>query len=154
MSPILLPVPHIQQHNSGECLVACAAMLLNYLGISVSYDRLFRLLKVRPLIGTPSSNIREVRKLRVNVIYQQGTLAELYTHLAHNQPCIAFVRSGELPYWTMDTDHAVVVVGIDDQSVYLNDPEFPHSPIQVSQGDFDLAWLEWDELYTTFSRRG
>jgi hypothetical protein len=31
--------------------------------------------------------------------------------------------------------------------VYLNDPTFLEAPIQVSRGEFDLAWLEKDEVY-------
>ncbi|MEZ4732190.1 MAG: hypothetical protein R3E79_34160 [Caldilineaceae bacterium] len=48
-------------------------------------------------------------------------------------------------------DHAVVVVGFDEQSIYLHDPEFAESPINVSYGDFDLAWLEHDEMYAVLT---
>jgi hypothetical protein len=30
-APVRLPVPHVQQRNNGECLVACIAMCLGYL---------------------------------------------------------------------------------------------------------------------------
>lgn len=40
---------------------------------------------------------------------------------------------------------------MDAQSVYLNDPAFANAPIQVSQGDFQLAWLEHDEFYAVLS---
>lgn len=90
MNHILLPVPHLQQQERGECLAACAAMLLAY---------------------------------------------------------VAFVKTGELPYWDEDCDHAVVVAGLDDEVVYLNDPAFPDAPVQVPRGDFDLAWLGRDEFF-------
>jgi len=67
------------------------------------------------------------------------------------QPCIAFVKTGELPYWKRSVDHAVVVAGIDDGYVYLNDPDLPTAPISVSLGDFDLAWLEHDEMYAVLT---
>ena len=35
----------------------------------------------------------------------------------------------------------------------LNDPAFEEAPKVVSRGDFDLAWLERDEVYATFLRR-
>ena len=41
----------------------------------------------------------------------------------------------------------MVVIGLDAQYVYLNDPEFDVNPIQVSRGDFDLAWFEHGEFY-------
>ncbi len=37
--------------------------------------------------------------------------------------------------------------------VYLNDPARPNAPIEVSHGDFDLAWLEQDEFYAALMRR-
>lgn len=38
-------------------------------------------------------------------------------------------------------------------SMYLNDPAFDYAPIKVSCGDFGLAWLERDEVYSTFIRQ-
>lgn len=149
---MLLSVSHIQQRRPGECLAACAAMVLTYLGLSISYARLLRLLRVKPGIGAPASNIRELEQLGIDVVYQQGTLTELRQHLMNNIPCIVFVKTDELPYWDQATDHAVVITGFDDKYVYLNDPEFPDAPMQVSHGDFDLAWLGRDEFYTILTR--
>ncbi|MDM8528749.1 C39 family peptidase [Anaerolineales bacterium HSG24] len=150
MSTIQLPVPHIQQPNDGECLAACAAMLLLYLNIPVDYPKLLKLLKVRPNIGTPAYNIKRLEQLGLTILYQQGSLPDLQQYLSKNRPCIAFVKTVELPYWPEATDHAVVVTGIDPQFVYLNDPAFTTFPLQVPIGDFDLAWLERDEYYATF----
>ena len=108
MSPVILPVPHVQQHQRGECLASCA-MVLAYLGVSVAYGRLLKLLRVKTQIGAPASNIRNLKKLGLDVIYQQGTLAELHHHLTSHRPCIAFVKTSELPYWAEQTNHAVVL---------------------------------------------
>ncbi|NEP85227.1 MAG: hypothetical protein F6K39_48365 [Okeania sp. SIO3B3] len=147
MSRLILPVPHIQQRQQGDCLVACAVMLLQYLGRPADYKALSKLLQVRPHIGTPAANIRNLETLGVTVIYTQGTWADLEHHLAHNRPCLALVQTGELPYWQERTEHAVVVVGLDETFVYLNDPDFPDAPIQTPRNEFDLAWLEQDEHY-------
>jgi uncharacterized protein YvpB len=63
------------------------------------------------------------------------------------------VQTIELPYWSEPTDHALVVTGLDKTSIYLNDPAFANAPIQVPHGDFDLAWLERDEMYATLIPR-
>ena len=153
MKPIHLPIRHIRQRNPGECLTACAKMALDFLGVSVTYDHLVKLLKIESF-GAVFSKVRELEQVGVQVIYKRGTLEELHDHLSNNRPCIALVWTGELPYWQSSTFHAVVVAGLDDQSVYLNDPDFPDAPVQVSHGDFGLAWLERDELYAALMKRG
>ena len=152
MASIILPVPHILQRQPGECLAACAAMILTYLALSVNYNRLLKLLQVKPDIGAPSFNIRQLKTLKVDVTYKQGTLVELHDHLINNRPCLTFVQTVELPYWNKEeNNHAVVVVGLDDDYVYVNDPAFLNAPIQVPRGDFDLAWLAKDEYYAVIT---
>ena len=122
------------------------------MGMEIPYERVMRILQTSEF-GTVVSKIRALEQLGVLIIYKQGTLAELREHLLNNHPPIAFVATRELPYWNSNEKHAVVVVGIDDNYVYLNDPAFPTPAIPVSHGDFDLAWLEWDELYAVLMRR-
>lgn len=61
---------------------------------------------------------------------------------------IISVQTKELPYWQgIASLHAVVLVGMDEEYVYLNDPEWPDAPIRVAIGDFDLAWLARGERF-------
>ena len=148
MQRILLPVTHFQQPRAGDCLPACAAMVMSHRGVAVTYSQLARLMKTIPGFGTPSFRLLDAgRSLGVEVEYGQGNLATLYKHLRQNRPPIVFVQTGQLPYWTEDVHHAVVVVGMSGSEIYLNDPAFIQAPIAVPLGDFDLAWLERDELY-------
>jgi hypothetical protein len=63
-------------------------------------------------------------------------------------PAVAFVNTGELTsYWQEQTNHAVVVSGIEGDLVYLNDPEFKSGPQVVPMGEFILAWEDKDYLY-------
>lgn len=43
------------------------------------------------------------------------------------------------------------MVGMSEQFLYINDPEFEKSPIPVPYGDFDLAWLAQNERYAVLS---
>lgn len=62
------------------------------------------------------------------------------------------MQTVELLYWNKEeNNHAVVVVGLDDDYVYVNDPAFLNAPIQVARGDFDLAWLAKDEYYAVIT---
>ncbi len=153
MTPLLLSVHNVRQRDRGECLAACVKMALDYMRFPVSYSRLLDLLRIQ-WFGAPSSNVRELERLGFAVVYKRGTLAELHAHLSQDRPCIAFVSTGGLPYWEEATDHAVVIVGLDERHVYLNDPEFEIAPLRVSRGDFQLAWLEQDERYAVLVRRG
>lgn len=111
------------------------------------------MLNVQRGVGTQFSNIRALERLKVTVTYRQyGALKELYTFLAAGWPCIASVQTQDLPYWNqVNVYHVVVVAGMDQEHVYLNDPEFPAGPIPVRIGDFDLAWLAQDETYAVIS---
>jgi ABC-type bacteriocin/lantibiotic exporter with double-glycine peptidase domain len=147
LPPVLLSVPHLQQPRDGDCLPACAYMVLAYIDKRIYYWRLRWLLGTQSF-GTPFFHLRRLERLGITVEGQaRGTLILLHQHLLQNRPCIVSVQTENLPYWPHNTLHAVVVVGIDDRSVYLNDPEFPEAPIAVPVGDFDLAWLAEDERY-------
>jgi len=126
-------------------------MVLDHLGVSADYDRLLRLLGVQPY-GAPGSRLNNLADLGVYVRYARGTLDELLDYLARGQPCIVLVRTDQLPYWTCATDHAVLVVGFDEQAVYVNDPAFEQAPQCVPRADFELAWLEFDYRYAVIWR--
>lgn len=151
MPNTLLPIPHHPQRSDGDCLAACAAMVLDHLGVSVNYDRLLRLLSIKSY-GAPGSHLNNLADLGMYVRYAQGTLDELFDYLARGQPCIVLVRTDQLPYWTYATDHAVLVVGFDEQAVYVNDPAFEQAPQRVPRADFELAWLEFDCRYAVIWR--
>jgi ABC-type bacteriocin/lantibiotic exporter with double-glycine peptidase domain len=152
-SPARLHVPHVQQRANGECLAACVAMCLGYLNRPVRYDRLIKLLKIQPAVGTQFSNIRNLQRLKYVVTYRTyGTLEELYILLSGGWPCITSVQTKELPYWnSVNIYHAVVVTGMDQDYAYLNDPELPDGPVSVRLGEFDLAWLAQDETYAVIA---
>jgi ABC-type bacteriocin/lantibiotic exporter with double-glycine peptidase domain len=143
---VLLPIPHQPQHSDGDCLGACAAMALAYLGRSVDYAQLLKLLKIKSY-GAPAGNIRLLAGLNLAIVYSQTDLTGLRAMLRDGWPVIVFVRTAELPYWTYGTDHALLVVGCDEGQVYVNDPAHSEFPITIPQGDFELAWLARDYYY-------
>lgn len=65
---------------------------------------------------------------------------------------IVFVQVKELPIWRgQDFKHAVVVVGLDDEIIYLMDPALDSGPTPTPIGDFQLAWDEMDNFYVTLT---
>ena len=115
MPRVLLPVSHLKQKGDGDCLAACAAMVLQYLDRGMDYSALVQLLKIRNF-GAPASNIRFLEQLGFSVTYSVTDVDGLFRMLEHGEPVIAFVRTGDLPYWAHETDHAVIVVGYDAET--------------------------------------
>lgn len=101
--------------------------------------------------GTPASRIRRLAVRGFDVIYRTGSLAELETWLEQDVPCILFVRTGELPYWDVDTAHAVVLVGLSAEQAYLLDPAVDQVPVTVSPDDLLLAWSYFDYTYAVLT---
>ncbi|MBI3957213.1 MAG: C39 family peptidase [Chloroflexi bacterium] len=152
-SPINLPVPLIRQRRPGECLVACVAMLYASWNIRFSYDELKTDLRIRPNAGSPLENVRQLSPKGFAVYFQRrGTFANLYGMLERGWPSIVSVQAGEFPYWQEPpTQHAVVVVGMIDDNILVNDPTFADAPLAIPYGDFDLAWLEMDEAFAVIA---
>ncbi len=149
----LQPDLHSQQSADGFCLPACAQMAFAYLGILRTQEELARLLKMRPGFGTPIPNILNLRSRQIDVTYQSnGSLSDIRLCLERNIPVIACVEAGELPHWQgVRAQHAVLVVGLDEQKVSLHDPALEQGPISVPLGDFMLAWDEMENRYAVIT---
>ena len=151
MPNTLLPIPHFQQKQNADCLAACAMMVLTHLGFQMEYDTILHLLKVRAF-GASGQNLKYLSPLGVTVIYREGSLDELKHHWQNGYPCIVLVRTAELPHWGYATDHAVVVVGMEDQLVFIHDPAFAAAPIAIPLTAFELAWMDFDYRYAVLTR--
>ena len=147
MSNDLLQVPHRLQLADGYCLPACVQMVLAYWGIEQDQRILAVQMETIADGGTPGPRVKRLQSRRLNVTYGEGEISDLQSAIQRGIPPIALVLTSELPYWDTSTAHAVVVVGIDDASVWVNDPGQPEHPIKISRGDFQLAWDEMVNRY-------
>jgi hypothetical protein len=120
-------------------------MLLAHLEQPALQEDVARQIGTRPW-GTPASNILKLVTWGMRVYYGTGSLASLESRLEAGIPPIVFVRTSELPYWQEDTPHAVIVVGMDADNVFLLDPAYQDEiPVTVSLGNFALAWSHSDQ---------
>ena len=151
--PNTLAVLHRRQETSAGCLPACAQMILNYLGIERSQTELARLMGTHPQAGTPYSYITRLRSSEINVAYQKASGPDdLSLWLNRQLPAIAFVQMRELPHWQGHwSQHAVVVVGLDQIAVHILDPAASGLVIAVPVNDFMLAWEEMDLAYAVIA---
>jgi ABC-type bacteriocin/lantibiotic exporter with double-glycine peptidase domain len=102
-------------------------------------------------VGAPASRIKRLEARGFEVVDRTGSLAELGSWLAQGTPCILFVRTGELPYWDVDTAHAVVLTGLTDERAFLLDPAVGEAPVEVSPDDLLLAWSYFDYTYAVLT---
>jgi len=127
-------------------------MVLGFVGRPVEYPQLLALLRIRNF-GAPAGNIRNLAQVGLSVTYSVTDVDGLIRLLQEGIAAIIFLRTGDRPYWQHNSDHAVVVVGFDNdtQLIYLNDPYFDEAPIAVPLSDFELAWLERDYHYAVIT---
>ena len=141
-----LKVPHQKQADPGWCLPACVAMVAAYWQRPLAQIDIARWLGTGR-IGTPASRIQRLSQHGIDVVYRTGSLADLAARLAEQTPCILFVRTGELPYWTIDTPHSIVLAGLVSEQAILLDPAMDSAPQYVSQGNLMLAWSPFDYAF-------
>lgn len=120
-------------------------MVLAYQDRPMSEQQLVKILGARPF-GTPISHANKLQAYQYQVELRSFTEAELKAYLSQGIPLIARVWTGMLTYWHEETFHVVVVVGYDDEQLYLNDPAFATAPQTVSWDSFLAAWAEYDEV--------
>ena len=147
-----LSLPHKAQKGDGYCLPACVQMVLAYLGISRSQESIGQELGLNPPFGVRHSNINKLASSKIKVTYEAGTLEDIHGWLDQNAPAIVFVQAGELlPWLGHHFQHAVVVVGIDGQTVYVMDPALDAGPTPIDEQAFMLAWSGMDYYYATLT---
>lgn len=145
-----LPVPHLLQDKPGWCLPACAAMVAAFWEQPLFQADIANWLGVTG-VGTPASRIRRLETRGFDVVYRTGSLAELEKWLKQGVPGILFVRTGKLPYWDVDTAHAVVLVGLTAEQAHLLDQAVTQAPVTVSPDDLLLAWSYFDYTYAVLT---
>lgn len=80
-----LPISLQPQRQQADCLVACAAMLLDYWQQPVAYDDPLKMLRIGPT-GAPFRNLRYLEIVGVSVLIEQGNLDTLWSLLAQKLP--------------------------------------------------------------------
>jgi len=145
MPVISLNVPHYKQEFPYSCIPACVRMVLAHYGRLCTEDELRQLLGTGPH-GTRARDILRVSALGYDVQLVSSNLAELATALVNGCPPIVFLQTTFLDYWSQHCDHVAVVVGLDVNAVFLNDPYFDTAPQQTSLSGFQQAWASNDCL--------
>ena len=139
MPKSFIKLKHLRQREAYSCVPACVRMLLQYYGDGRTEEDLCVLLGCMPY-GTSAEGVARVSGLGYEVELRYSTFEELKALIDAGQPVMVFVRTGGLDYWSEDCPHAVVVVGYDEDSVYIDDPYFEDAPQRTRFKTFRVAW--------------
>jgi len=122
-------------------------MVLAFQGTVLGEEELCELLETRQ-VGTEVLNVlllnQRLPGCHAEVI--SASLDDLRRWLQQGMPPIVFVATGPLHYWDTECLHALIVAGIEEQSVLVHDPAFAHAPLTIPQGEFLAAWGELAQL--------
>lgn len=144
MPSVWLPAPRYSQSRDGACLPACVRMALAYWGDPRDEAEIATLLGTRSF-GTPLSNATRLSAWGYNATLAGLSRSALEALLHEGVPVIARVWTPMLDYWPVDTPHVVLIVGYDEQAVFINDPAFAETTHSVPWDAFLAAWAEFDE---------
>ena len=151
----MLHIPHLPQtnpHGRNSCVPAAIRMVLAFQGIAYEEEALCDALETQPA-GTAVLNVllfhQHVPRCHVEVA--SASFNDLARWIDEGIPPIAFVTTGPLSFWQIACLHALVVVDIDDASVWVHDPAFEHAPIAIQRDEFLRAWGELGHLTALIS---
>ena len=136
-----------RQRRDYDCLVACCKMVLDYLGINKDEHWL----RTRLAIGdiTPFPNIKRLTDElgMVSVIAKWGEPTTFEPYIEAGLPVIVAVDTDSSNYWPYVANHAVVMIGFNNEMVFVHDPNQRESPLEVDIDTFMLAWSRRDFQY-------
>jgi hypothetical protein len=127
-------------------------MVLGYWGVQRDQPFLAALLDIVPELGAPASRIIRLEGLGMVVQYGLGDWSAIQDYLNQRIPLIVAIQAGELAHWQGHYfQHAVVIVGYDDETILLLDPAAEIHPLTVGYWD-SLALGQNDYFYGALFR--
>ena len=152
--PNLLPVKPFQETlHAGMCGPASLKMVLDYYGVDKTEKELAELCGTDPDLGTSDEGIkRAAESLGFKVeIHNNSTFDDIQRWLDKKVLVIVnwFTR-GRIDYNDSEVPdgHLSVVVGLDDENIYLQDPEIG-SLRKIAKDDFMKVWFDFTGEYIT-----
>jgi len=131
-----IKVPFHKQKTIYNCGPAALQIIFNYFGISITQTELEKKLETDPTNGTSHQKIIEVAREYGLFCYvnNDSSLKEVYYFLQQRLPAIVnFIEPSN------DESHYAVIIGINKQSVLLNDP-WNGKNFKIKKKEFDKRW--------------
>jgi predicted double-glycine peptidase len=148
---LLSPVPDVRQSTGYTCGASALQAVLAYWGIEEREDRLAARLHSTPAAGTnPLEILRVAREFGLSADLREGLdLADLEAALAAGTPVIVDLQAwrdkADLPWAeTWDEGHYMVLLGMDSDNLYFEDPSLLGSRGVISRSEFVDRWHDYE----------
>ena len=147
----MIRVPHLRQKpGSKSCLVISVKMVLDGYHVYHTKEEIGTVIEYDPVLGASIMNIdlpdRSGQALDEawGVMTESGEieLERVKQEIDCDTPVIVVVSAHYLPYReaSIRANHTLVVVGYDDDNIYVNDALLPSAPTAIPVADFLKAW--------------
>lgn len=157
----MLQVPDVRQSTNYTCGAAALQSVLAYWGIEYREDRLVEKLGSTPDAGTPPQAIMKLsRELGLKAqLKEQLSLADLESYVKSGVPVIVACqawRDEDSAEWSKEWQcgHYMVVIGIDPEKVYFEDPSLLGSRGYIGREEFLKRWHDVDGGGRRYERLG
>lgn len=141
-APVPLAIPDVRQSADYDCGAAALRAVAQFFGVAGDQGDFVAALGSSPAEGTgPEQLIAGAKALSLNATDAAGmTVDYLAQVVAHGRPVICCIQAYGTPdqYARDESGHWVVVCGVDDQSVYVQDPAA--GPGKIPVADFEARW--------------
>lgn len=152
--PFLLPVQPFQETlHAGMCGPASLKMVLAYYGVEKSESELAALCGTDPDLGTTDEGIKQASEQLgfTAEIHNNSSFDDIQAWLDKKVPVIVnwFTRGRtDYPESDVPDGHLSVVVGLDDENIYLQDPEIGKLRT-IARDDFMRVWFDFKPAFIT-----
>jgi predicted double-glycine peptidase len=150
---LLLTVPDVRQDTDYSCGASALQAVLAYWGIDVRESTLIKALRTDPKNGTrPEEIIRVARDYGLRAEIREGIgIPDLRRAWQNEIPVIVDIQAWQdnpnvKPVWENDWEdgHYVVVIGIDERNIYVEDPSLLGSRGVIPQTEFLKRWHDYE----------
>jgi len=152
MKKIILDVKPFQETlNADMCGPASLKIVLEYYGVSKTEKELAKIAGLKKSLGIDDKGIKKVaEKLGLKVIIKNNSsFMDIERWLKKGVPVIVnwFTRGrNDYPESETADGHYSVVMGLDDEFIYLQDPELG-TMRKIARDDFMRVWFDFEGKY-------
>jgi predicted double-glycine peptidase len=147
---LLAGVPDVRQAENYSCGASSLQAVMSYYGLNAMESDLRGILNTSPSHGTyPWDMVQAARGMGFDAEWKENlSLNDLESALREGTPVIIdgqrFYKPNSTWEDTWDAGHYMVVIGMDDRNVYLEDPYILGSRLNMTRDAFLASWHDYE----------